>query len=123
MPWPRANASSPFPADRPTSDGRAAFVAGLISVVGYLGFTSSQMLAGAKLASAAFVDLDLNMALLVMGAITVGYTVLGGMKAVVYTDTIQWIVPIGGLSLVGVPLAWEAVGGWGTIRATIRPGS
>ncbi|MCB0789400.1 MAG: sodium:solute symporter family protein, partial [Flavobacteriales bacterium] len=51
-------------------DGRAAFVAGLISVVGYLGFTSSQMLAGAKLASAAFVDLDLNMALLVMGVIT-----------------------------------------------------
>jgi len=102
-------------------DGRAAFVAGLISVVGYLGFTSSQMLAGAKLASAAFVDLDLNMALLVMGVITVGYTVLGGMKAVVYTDTIQWIVLIGGLSLVGVPLAWEAVGGWETIRATIRP--
>ncbi|MCB0792294.1 MAG: sodium:solute symporter family protein [Flavobacteriales bacterium] len=103
-------------------DGRAAFVAGIISVVGYLGFTSAQMLAGAKLASSAVADLDLDTALLLMGAITVAYTALGGMKAVVYTDTVQYFVLITGLAFVGVPIAWHAVGGWEVIRASVRPG-
>jgi len=35
-------------------DKRVAFLAGLISAIGYLGFTSSQLLAGAKLASSTF---------------------------------------------------------------------
>lgn len=102
-------------------DGRVAFVAGIICVVGYLGFTSSQLLAGAKLASAAVEGLDLRTALLIMGAVTVGYTVLGGMKAVVYTDTIQWVVLLSGLAFIGVPMAWVAVGGWEAIRTTVDP--
>lgn len=102
-------------------DGRVALLAGVICVVGYLGFTSSQLLAGAKLASAAVEGLDLRTALLVMGTVTVLYTVLGGMKAVVYTDTIQWAVLIGGLSLVGLPMAFAAVGGWEGVRSTVRP--
>ena len=102
-------------------DERVAMVAGVICVVGYLGFTSSQLLAGAKLASAAVEGLDLHTALLVMGAVTVLYTVLGGMKAVVYTDTIQWIVLLLGLAFVGLPMAWLAVGGWDAISATVDP--
>ncbi len=39
---------------------RVAFVAGIISAIGYIGFTSSQMLAGAKLANAAFPVIDLK---------------------------------------------------------------
>lgn len=102
-------------------DKRVDFVSGIICVIGYLGFTSSQLLAGAKLASAAVEGLDLLTALLVMGAVTVLYTVLGGMKAVVYTDTIQWAVLIIGLAFVGVPMAWSAVGGWEAIKATVDP--
>ncbi|MBP6312646.1 MAG: sodium:solute symporter family protein [Flavobacteriales bacterium] len=102
-------------------DGRVAFIAGIICVVGYLGFTSSQLLAGAKLASAAVNGLDLHTALLVMGVVTVLYTVLGGMKAVVYTDTIQWIILLIGLAFVGLPLAYFAVGGWSAIVETVDP--
>lgn len=102
-------------------DGRVALLAGVICVVGYLGFTSSQLLAGAKLASAAVEGLDLRTALLVMGTVTVLYTVLGGMKAVVYTDTIQWAVLIGGLAFVGLPMAFTAVGGWEGVRSTVDP--
>lgn len=102
-------------------DGRVALLAGVICVVGYLGFTSSQLLAGAKLASAAVDGFDLQTALLVMGTVTVLYTVLGGMKAVIYTDTIQWAVLIGGLSLVGLPMAYAAVGGWEGVRTTVSP--
>jgi SSS family solute:Na+ symporter len=100
---------------------KVAFIAGVISAIGYLGFTSSQILAGAKLASASFEGLNLITALWIMGGITVGYTVLGGMKAVIYTDTIQWIVLIGGLLFVGVPLSYYAVGGYETITQTLGP--
>jgi SSS family solute:Na+ symporter len=98
---------------------RVALVAGIISAIGYLGFTSSQILAGAKLASASFVSLDMTTALIIMGVITVGYTVLGGMNAVIYTDTIQWIVLIGGLCFLGIPLAYNAIGGMDAINATL----
>lgn len=102
-------------------DKRAALVAGIISAIGYLGFTSSQLLAGAKLASSAFVGLDLGTALLIMGVIIVGYTVMGGLKAVVYTDTVQWMVLIAGLSLVAIPMAWQAVGGWEGVHNSVGP--
>ncbi len=98
---------------------RAAMIAGLISGIGYLGFTSSQLLAGAKLASAAFIDLDLQTALIIMGFIAVVYTVLGGIKAVIYTDTAQWMFLIIGLTFLAIPIAYNAVGGWEVIRATL----
>jgi SSS family solute:Na+ symporter len=102
-------------------DRRVALIAGVISAIGYLGFTSSQMLAGAKLASSTFEGLSLNHALLVMGVITVVYTVFGGIKAVIYTDTIQWIILMGGLTLIGLPFAYVSIGGIEAMRATLDP--
>ncbi len=40
-------------------NSKFALIAGVISAIGYIGFTSSQLLAGAKLASATFVEIDL----------------------------------------------------------------
>ena len=102
-------------------DGRVALVAGVISAIGYVGFTSSQILAGAKLADGTFAKLDLETALVIMGAVAVGYTVMGGLKAVIYTDTVQWIILILGLCLIGLPVSFHAVGGWDAIRETLRP--
>lgn len=98
-----------------------ALVAAVISAVGYAGFTSSQMLAGAKLASGTFADLDLDTALYLMGAVAVIYTVLGGLKAVIYTDTIQWAILMLGLVFIGVPFAYIEIGGLDAIRATVEP--
>ena len=102
-------------------DRKVALIAGLISAVGYLGFTSSQILAGAKLASGTFVDLDMNMALWIMGIVAVVYTVMGGIKAVIYTDTIQWIILMAGLVFIGIPMAYNSVGGWSAIKDTVAP--
>ncbi|MDA3928670.1 MAG: sodium:solute symporter family protein [Prolixibacteraceae bacterium] len=102
-------------------DKRVAFVAGIISAIGYLGFTSSQILAGAKLASSTFDGLSINHALLVMGIIAVAYTVIGGLKAVIYTDTIQWIILMAGLILVALPFAYVKIGGIDAIRSTLDP--
>lgn len=102
-------------------DKRVAIVAGVISAIGYLGFTSSQLLAGAKLASATFQGLNLQYALLLMGAVAVGYTVLGGLKAVIYTDTLQWIILLSGLIFIGIPLAYVKTGGMEVLINTVRP--
>ncbi|GGF30312.1 sodium:solute symporter family protein [Echinicola rosea] len=98
---------------------KVGIAAGIICFVGYLGFTSSQLLAGAKLASGTFKGLDLNMALLVMGVIAVIYTVMGGLKAVIYTDTIQWIILLLGFIFIGLPIAYFHVGGWEEISKTL----
>ncbi len=98
---------------------RVALGAGAISAIGYLGFTSAQILAGAKLASAGVQGLNQHSALWIMGTVTVLYTVLGGMKAVIYTDTVQWIVLMGGLILVGIPISYYAVGGWEEISTRL----
>jgi SSS family solute:Na+ symporter len=98
---------------------RVALLAGVISAIGYMGFTSSQILAGAKLASATFIDLNLQTALIIMGVIAVVYTVMGGLKAVIYTDTIQWIILMSGLIFIGIPLSYNAIGGLSEIKATL----
>jgi solute:Na+ symporter, SSS family len=113
---------TPFPSFLSTITVRSvAFVAAIISAIGYAGFTSSQMLAGAKLASGTFVGLDHDMALYIMGAVAVIYTVLGGLKAVIYTDTVQWALLMFGLIFVGIPFAYIEIGGMEAIRATVAP--
>ncbi len=92
-----------------------AFAAGIISAIGYIGFTSSQLLAGAKLFSSTFESIHMDTALIIMGLIAVIYTVMGGLKAVIYTDTIQWIILMAGLFLIGIPVAYYSLGGYEAI--------
>lgn len=103
---------------------KVALIAAFISGIGYLGFTGAQILAGAKLAAGTvFTDITfmepLNLALFVMAGTVLIYTVLGGIKAVIYTDTIQWIVLLGGLLLFGVPFSLIKVGGWQTLQQSL----
>jgi solute:Na+ symporter, SSS family len=100
-------------------DGKVALVAGIISAIGYIGFSSSQLLAGAKLASATFPELNINTALLIMGIIAIVYTGIGGLKAVIYTDTIQWAILLIGLIFIGIPFAYVTTGGWEVISASL----
>lgn len=100
-------------------NGRVALIAGIISLIGYVGFTSSQILAGAKLAAATFPSITIGDAVLIMGVIAVVYTVIGGIKAVIYTDTIQWIILMVGLIFIGIPMGYYAIGGWEAIRETV----
>ncbi|AQT67098.1 Na(+)/glucose symporter [Anaerohalosphaera lusitana] len=102
-----------------------ALLAALISGIGYLGFTGGQILAGAKLAAgtifteAPFGMDPINFSLYVIAVITVLYTVVGGLKAVIYTDTVQWLILLGGLILVTVPATFMQIGGWGALRAEL----
>ncbi|MBN2279820.1 MAG: sodium:solute symporter family protein [Candidatus Marinimicrobia bacterium] len=101
-----------------------ALVAAIISGLGYLGFAGGQILAGAKLAAGTvFSNLTvmepLTFSLFIMASVVIAYTVLGGLKAVVYTDTIQWVVLLFGLAIFGVPFAIQKVGGLAQLRASL----
>lgn len=100
-------------------DGKVALIAGIISAIGYLGFTSSQLLAGAKLATATFPSISLQTALISMGVIAVVYTAIGGIKAVIYTDTFQWILLMVGLVFIALPVCYFGIGGYETVKATL----
>ena len=108
-------------------NGRVATLAALISGIGYLGFTGAQMLAGAKLACATFLQQNpfgmdpILFALLVIAAITVLYTVIGGLKAVIYTDTVQWIILLTGLIAVTIPVVLVKIGGLSALREALPP--
>jgi len=102
-------------------NSKTAIIAGVISAIGYLGFTSSQMLAGAVLASATFEELTIDTALYIMGFIIIVYTVMGGIKAVIYTDTFQWILLLVGLIFVAIPLSYTAIGGYDAVVASVEP--
>ncbi|MDZ7845574.1 MAG: hypothetical protein U5L96_01655 [Owenweeksia sp.] len=74
-----------------------------------------------QLATATFPTLNLQDAVLIMGITAVVYTVMGGLKAVIYTDTVQWILLMGGLIFIGIPMGYLAVGGWEGITTTLEP--
>jgi SSS family transporter len=70
----------------------------------------------ASLVLAQVMGLPLWVSLLILGGLTTLYTMLGGMKAVLWTDVIQFFVLIGGLIavLAGVAIAfdWDFVAIW-----------
>lgn len=106
---------------------KVALLAALISGIGYMGFTGAQALAGATLASTTIfpntvMGLEpLQFSLYVIGIFTIIYTVIGGLKAVIHTDSIQWSVLLVGLIFLGIPFALQKVGGWNALVAAVPP--
>lgn len=106
---------------------RVALLAAMISGIGYLGFTGAQILAGAKLASATMITRapfgmePLQFALYVIAVVTILYTVVGGLKAVIYTDTVQWIILLAGLIFVTIPVTLSNIGGWNAFQSSLPP--
>ena len=102
-------------------DEKVASTAAVISGIGYLGFTGAQVLAGAKLASATIFNrppLGLNpfqFSILIIAVVIILYTVLGGLKAVIFTDTVQWIVLFSGLIFFAIPFALVKIGGFSAL--------
>ncbi len=54
-----------------------------------------------------FIDLDIRMLILIIGVVTIIYTLMGGMEAVIWTDVMQSIIMIGGILFVGYILTTE----------------
>ena len=64
------------------------------------------------IAVAAVTDLDVNMAIIVVTAITILYCTVGGVEAVVWSDFVQSVILIGSTALIYVLLVCGTDGGW-----------
>lgn len=105
---------------------KVAIIAALISAIGYLGFTGAQALAGATLAQATIITsapfglTPFAFSLIIVSIVIIIYTSLGGLKAVVFTDSIQWTVILIGF-IISIPFALRATGGFSGLRETLPP--
>jgi SSS family transporter len=62
-----------------------------------------------------YVGFDIPTAIVVLGVVTVGYTLFGGMKAVLWTDLVQFSIKIAGAGLAGWYVVQLLPGGWGQL--------
>lgn len=90
-------ASGLFLVTRTIADGLRLFLTAL--VVQYVGLGSVEA------------------AIVVVGVVTIVYTYLGGMKAVLWTDLVQFLIKIGGAALAFVFVLYNLPGGWGEFVA------
>jgi sodium/proline symporter len=90
----------------------------LIILVMVGAYVAAQMVATGK-AFDGFTGLDYSTGVLVGAAVIILYTLVGGYKAVAWTDLIQGILML--LGLIIVPLiAIDAAGGWSAVLADLR---
>jgi len=61
-----------------------------------------------------YVGWGIEVAVVVVGVVTIVYTYLGGMKAVLWTDLIQFVIKIAGAVLAGMFVLAIIPGGWDT---------
>ena len=58
-----------------------------------------------------FLDWPIKTIIVVIGLVTILYTLLGGMEAVIWTDVVQSAIMIGGLLFCVVSLSWKVLTG------------
>ena len=92
-------------------------VAVLIILVMVTAYVTAQMVASGK-ALEGYLGLDYRTGVVVGAIFIIGYTFIGGYKAVSYTDVVQGVLML--LGLIAVPVAAiAAAGGWSGISATL----
>jgi solute:Na+ symporter, SSS family len=93
----------------------------VFSLVAYVLTKISVTVYAGGIVIASILDIDFWFGALATVVLTGVYTVIGGMRAVVYTEALQTIVLVigaGTLTIVGL----NAVGGWEGMRASLEPG-
>jgi SSS family solute:Na+ symporter len=85
------------------------YACGFIMVVGMPLYASAVMIGGAQFIKATF-GIDYNMALLILAAITAIYVIVGGLLAVIYTDSFQAIVMLIGMVIL-LAFTYVSLGG------------
>ena len=105
--------------ERRYSPGARYYLA-LISIIGYVLTKISVTIAAGGIVFEALMGIDFWTGAFIIVVATGIYTIIGGMRAVLYADMMQMFVMIGGaiaVTLIGL----HHVGGWGELRATAGP--
>lgn len=99
-------------------DARSRWVLSVISLVAYILTKVSVTIYAGGVVVSALLGIPFWIGAVATVVLTGLYTVLGGMRAVVYTETIQAIVLVLGAGILTF-LGLEAVGGWGALKSTV----
>lgn len=94
--------------------------ASALCILMHLGGRMSVILYLPSLAISTVTGLNVVWSILMMGGVTIAYTALGGMKAVIWTDVAQVIVKFGGLFFALGFILWALPGGAGEFMSVAR---
>ncbi len=86
----------------------ASIYASLSFVLFMIGRTAVILYLSSLLLSS-FIDVDIRLLIIVIGIITIIYTLMGGMEAVIWTDVMQSVIMIGGVIFIGILLTKEVI--------------
>ena len=92
-------------------DRKTGTLAAVVIGLSWFTFVGGQIIAGGKLLQVTL-NMNLTVAVLVSGAVILAYTIMGGLKAVIYTDVFQMLVLMIGIVFIAVPIGLIEVGGW-----------
>src|SRR5262245_22125123 len=96
------------------------FYLAAISIVGYVLTKISVTIAAGAIVFEALLGIDFWTGAVIVVLATGVYTVIGGMRAVLISDTFQTFVMVGGSITVTI-VGLEAIGGWNELRAATPP--
>lgn len=102
-------------------DARSRYYFALITLLGNIIIdTAGTLFAGAMLISMIFPQIALWQIILVLSLVAGFYTVVGGLKAVIYTDAIQVVLLMIGAVVVSY-IAFQRIDGWHEVTAVTPP--
>lgn len=98
-------------------------MASAMCIVLHLGGRMSIILFLPSLAIATITGFDMVWSILLMGLVTIAYTAVGGMRAVIWTDVLQLIVKVGGLIFATYFIVSKLHGGFAEFIETASAGN
>ncbi|MCK5443852.1 MAG: sodium:solute symporter, partial [Maribacter sp.] len=101
-------------------DERSRWILSVFSIVAYVLTKISVTIYAGGVVVSVLLGIDFWTGAIATVILTGVYTVLGGMRAVIYTETIQAIVLIIGAALLTF-IGLDHVGGWESMRETVTP--
>ena len=93
----------------------------VVSIVAYVITKISVTIFAGAIVIQSLLGLDFWIGAIIVVVLTGVYTIMGGLKAVVYTDAVQMFLLIGGALLVTI-FGLEEVGGWNNLSASAGDG-
>ncbi|MCP4884908.1 MAG: sodium/solute symporter, partial [Flavobacteriales bacterium] len=101
-------------------DERSRWVLSIVSLVAYILTKVSVTIYAGGIVVSALLGIPFWIGAVATVVLTGIYTVLGGMRAVLYTETIQAIILVLGAGILTY-MGLDAVGGWSELKATVGP--